>query len=58
MQRAKKPAAVSWCDEHNRYFFWKTGCTREGVKQPTPTEAEVRAYYDWAKTALSGRSQS
>lgn len=53
----KKPAAVTWCDEHHRYFFWKTGCTKNGKKQPTPTNEEVRAYYAWTNQNL-GRNQS
>lgn len=58
MPRAKRPAPVSWCDEHNRYFFYKYGCTKDA--QPVkayPTPDEVRTYFDWAKTALSGRSK-
>jgi hypothetical protein len=58
MPRTKRPAPVAWCDEHGRYFFWKTGCTKDGKKQPTPTNEEVRAYYDWARDNLSGGSGS
>lgn len=48
--KTKRPAAVSWCTEHGRYFFWKTGCTRDGKPQSIPTPAEVKAYFDWVKT--------
>lgn len=42
-----RPASLGWCDEHKRYFFWKTGCAKG---TPVPTSAEVRAYYDFWRT--------
>lgn len=50
MPMKRRPRPVARCDEHDRYFFWKTGC---GPDTPIPTETEVRAYYDWARTATT-----